>query len=454
MLERAQGVGHLAQRPQHHALVVGCGGIQRRQKGALLRRQAGVEQGLGQLAQHGPRRRGAAEQGARGQSLAAQAGTQLDLRIEPGHRHAVVGGGGVQQGLGRPDVGAGPHQLGRQRHRQHGGQAEFGQREIGHLRRARRLPGQHGQPVIALIELLAQRGQAGTRLLDLRLQGQQLVGRRRAQAHALAGQALLLLLRAQQRLGGRDLPGQPGAPDGAGGQAAGQRQAGAVQLVAALVGAGGQRLQRAPVAARHIEPIAHAQAGAVQVELACVTGLPLHARVQALALRAEGAADLRVQRGAGLRGVGLVGLPQGGLGRGQRGAGGEGQLDPCVQPLRAQLAPPACIHRRAHRKALGRTQGSVGRRRLRRQRRHRVAGHGGRRRALEVGAGSAAGQQAQGRQRWPYKRRALGCAGALTLSQREREKIGASGASFHFKLLDQSIARPSPASSCVTPSRM
>ena len=191
-----------------------------------------------------------------------------------------------------------------------------------------------------MLVLLAQQRQAGAGLLQRRLQCQHLAVRCLAQAQSLAGQLPLRLLRFHDVLQRADLRCQPRLRDGGLGNAGDQVQACGFELVALVVGARAQGLQRTAVAAGQVERVAHADAGAVLVEGAPFARQALRTGRDALAPGARSRVHARQLGGAGLRGLQLLCLAQGGFGAGQGRAGGQGLVDERVQRWRSQLLPP------------------------------------------------------------------------------------------------------------------
>lgn len=154
-----------------------------------------------------------------------------------------------------------------------------------------------------LLQLFAQRRQFGARLLRQGLQAQDFVRRCLTQSHAPVCQGQLFFLCAQDGGGGFHLRGKPRAGDGGGGNVAGQSQACGLHFKLAVVSAGGQRFERAAIAASPIEVVLHPHAGVVQIESPRVIGLPQCAKVETLALGTQPGIDLRIQRRTGLSGV-------------------------------------------------------------------------------------------------------------------------------------------------------
>ena len=316
--------------------------------------------------------------------MRAQAGAEIDLRIEIGHRHAVLGRGRMQQGGGRLDVRPLAHQIRRHHHRQTPRQREIGQGETRDVGRARRPGRQHGQQMVGLLQLVAQGRQAGAGLFHLGLQGQHIRPGGRAQFEALAGDVELVLLGLQDGFGGRDLLAHLGLSEGRGHDVARQGQARACQLVGLVIGLRSQRFERTAVAAEQVEVVVNGNPGVVQVvERLLVSALAAAGRVGLVTAGAEPGVDGRIQGGAGLRRMELLGLAQRGLGSGQGEAVMQRLLHQIVESGRAEGRPPLGRHGLAHHDAL--------RRRL-----SRVAGdHRGIRRP-EIGAHRSTARQHRG----------------------------------------------------------
>ena len=185
------------------------------------------------------------------------------MGVQLGYRHPVFGICRVQKRFGRQNVGPAAGQFGRQCYWQGCWQLEFFQREIRHLGCTRSLSGEGSQEMLVLFKLLAQQGQTGPGLFDLRLQSQKFVWRRLTETHPVAGDVDLLILCLEDGLRGCDLAGKFCPCDGGCGDVGCKSQMCARQFMAAMVGAGGQRLQRAAIASGQVEPVMHANAGVV-----------------------------------------------------------------------------------------------------------------------------------------------------------------------------------------------
>ena len=202
--------------------------------------------------------------------------------------------------------------------------------------------------------LLAQQQRGGAGLLQRRLQGLHVGRHGLAQAQAFLGNIGLCCLVAGDGFQRFGLGGDPCLGDGGAGDACGQVEAGAGQLVAAVVGARHQGLEGALVAARQIELVLHADARAVQAERAPIAGQALRAGRNVLAGTACTEVGARQLGGTLLSRLQLFGLAQLRLRGRQRRAGLQGLGDQRVQAGGAELLPP------------GRLQVHVGAPRLRR----------------------------------------------------------------------------------------
>ncbi len=130
VIQCAQRIGHILEGLQHGLLVLRArlvvGGHGR---APLCAQLAAMKNRLQQAGTEAPHRIGRIEGATGRQCLRAIAAGQGELREHRGGRHANPGASLVQQGFGRQDVGALPHQRGGQADRQRLRQGEIGQPE-------------------------------------------------------------------------------------------------------------------------------------------------------------------------------------------------------------------------------------------------------------------------------------------------------------------------------------
>ena len=277
-----------------------------------------------------------------GEGGAAGIAAQRDLRQAVGDRHAELGVGRMQAGLGGAHVGALAHEIGGQAERQLARQAQRGQIEGCRRSLARKAPGKNGQEIALQGELLLQRRQQEPGLRDRRFLGHH-IGQGDLPERVLLAQDLQQLrLQGDQPAGRRDLSAQRRFLDGGERDVGRERQVDGLALEGLVLCERLQRLRLPPHPAPNVGDIVDRHLRGMQAEnLGVVGGRRVERRNRRpLARGVPIRRDLRKQGTALRQRVGLRD-PHGGFGGLQVRVVLDRLLDQLVEGARAEQLPPA-----------------------------------------------------------------------------------------------------------------
>jgi hypothetical protein len=158
----------------------------------------------------------------------------------------------MQLRLGRAHIGAALHQLRGHAQRQIRGQHQLVQLEAHPLEVGRQMPGQRGQLIAGLMQLLVQGRQRASSCRERGILRIHIGLRDGAQLEFAAHDIQRFTLQGNHMLRGGDLRSQTGFLDGRRDHIRGQGQVGGIELIAARLGLRGQRLHRPSIRAEHI----------------------------------------------------------------------------------------------------------------------------------------------------------------------------------------------------------
>ncbi len=365
----------------------------------LVAQRTGVEQGLAGGAPDRPKAVTGREQGAERGGIAAERAVERQAGKARGDRHADLGGGDMQAGLGRADIGPLADELRRHAERQIGRQAQVGEIELKPLQLGRRPADEDGELVVELIHLLLQRRNALFGLLDRAFGAGHIDGGGFAARVHSARDVPGLSIGGNRSVRSGDLRSQPGDLKRGAGDVAGQRQISRLHLEALIVLLRRGRLEQPFMAAEDVQHVG-------RLELRCIERVILRVRGQR---RGDGVGillpngggrtlDGRKSRGA-LRETQLARLEQGLLRRREVRIMLDRFVFERVERRRSEQGPPATVDRHAPHEMLS---GAIGARRGRRRCGRsggQISIHLGRSRTVEIRAYGAAGDEEEREER-------------------------------------------------------